>query len=124
MRGISNTIVVTLLMQTLRPQDALHTVAFGLFTRLGLPEWILNLGLTQHHRLVTTAFAELESYMLEMIRERRTSGKVEERYDLFSSLLDANEEEEVGKRKLSDHELIGMYRLEARACLSMEVEFR
>lgn len=46
--------------------------------------------------------------MLEMIRHRRGSEKKEERYDLFSSLLDANEEEvEEGEVKLQDSELIG-----------------
>lgn len=43
-----------------------------------------------------------------MIRARRQSEKKEERYDLFSSLLDANEEEvEEGQIKLQDSELIG-----------------
>ena len=48
--------------------------------------------------------------MLEMIRARRQSEKKEERYDLFSSLLDANEEElEPGQIRLQDSELIGIY---------------
>lgn len=45
--------------------------------------------------------------MLEMIAERRNSDKKEERYDLFSSLLDANELEDEGQVKLRDSELIG-----------------
>ena len=46
--------------------------------------------------------------MLEMIYERRSAEKKEERYDLFSSLLDANEQEPgEGEVKLSDRELIG-----------------
>ena len=46
--------------------------------------------------------------MLEMIHERRSAEKKEERYDLFSSLLDANEQEPgEGEVKLSDRELIG-----------------
>ena len=49
--------------------------------------------------------------MHEMIRERRGSEKRDERYDLFSSLLDANEMEEPGSEKLLDSELIGEFRL-------------
>lgn len=45
--------------------------------------------------------------MLEMIEARRSGEKKEERYDLFSSLLDASEVEEVGQTKLSDQELAG-----------------
>ena len=47
--------------------------------------------------------------MLEMIHARRSSEK-EDRYDLFSSLLDASEQEEnlvPGAVKLQDSELIG-----------------
>ncbi|KAF7790506.1 hypothetical protein EIP86_001461 [Pleurotus ostreatoroseus] len=47
--------------------------------------------------------------MLEMIYERRSAEKKEERYDLFSSLLDANEQEPgEGELKLSDRELIAL----------------
>ena len=38
---------------------------------------------------------------------RKGSEKKEDRYDLFSSLLDANEEENDGTAKLSDDELMG-----------------
>jgi hypothetical protein len=46
--------------------------------------------------------------MVEMIQSRRSSEK-EERYRLFSSLLDASEEEDLnsGETKLKDSELIG-----------------
>lgn len=47
--------------------------------------------------------------MLEMIHERRSAEKKEERYDLFSSLLDASEVEEEGEVKLTDRELIGRF---------------
>ena len=42
--------------------------------------------------------------MREMTRARRESPEKEARYDLFNSLLDANDEEEGG---LQDGELIG-----------------
>ncbi len=44
--------------------------------------------------------------MLEMIRDRRTSHEKEERYDLLSSLLDANEGD---ASHLSESELMGKY---------------
>lgn len=46
-------------------------------------------------------------YMSDMIKERRESEKKEERYDLFSSLLDASEAEGDGELKLTDTELMG-----------------
>lgn len=45
--------------------------------------------------------------MSEMIHQRRNAEKKEERYDLFSSLLDASEEESDGQAKLTDRELFG-----------------
>jgi hypothetical protein len=45
--------------------------------------------------------------MLEMVHARRTSGEAEERYDLFSGLLDASYEEVDDGGVLNDDELIG-----------------
>lgn len=45
-----------------------------------------------------------------MIHARKTAEKKEERYDLFSSLLDASEEED--DAALTDRELLGMRRKE------------
>jgi cytochrome P450 len=45
--------------------------------------------------------------MSEMIHERRVSEKKEERYDLFSSLLDASDDVSAGDNQLSDSELRG-----------------
>ena len=53
----------------------------------------------------------LQQYMREMIYARRTAEKKEERYDLFSSLLEANEDELDGTVKLSDQELLGNMRV-------------
>ena len=49
--------------------------------------------------------------MLEMIHTRKTASneKKEGRYDLFSSLLDARDEEDGAK--LTDQELLGMWRI-------------
>jgi hypothetical protein len=47
--------------------------------------------------------------MLEMVKARKDADKVEERYDLFSGLLDAAQDEPGSEAALSDDELIGWY---------------
>ena len=47
--------------------------------------------------------------MLEMVEARRNADKVEQRYDLFSGLLDASQEEMNNGAALSDEELIGKH---------------
>jgi len=47
--------------------------------------------------------------MLEMVEARRNVDKVEERYDLFSGLLDAAQDEPDNGAGLSDEELTGWY---------------
>ena len=50
----------------------------------------------------------MQKYMDEMIQTRKLSETKEERYNLFSNLLDANEEEAGEKTNgLSDDELMG-----------------
>ena len=46
--------------------------------------------------------------MTEMVQARRFAEKKEEQHDLFSSLLDANEDESDGQARLTDSELLGM----------------
>ena len=53
------------------------------------------------------AKGELRAYMQELIDARRTAEVKEERYDLFSSLLDANEGLIDSGEKLSDTNLFG-----------------
>jgi cytochrome P450 len=48
-----------------------------------------------------------QQYMLEMVEARRTSTEAEQRYDLFSGLLDASQDELDKGATLSDDELIG-----------------
>jgi len=47
--------------------------------------------------------------MIEMIQDRKTAETKEERYDLFTSLLSANDDEDTfsGDKKLSTSELVG-----------------
>ena len=45
--------------------------------------------------------------MLEMVEVRRNADKMEERYDLFSGLLDAARDGVDGEAALTDEELIG-----------------
>ena len=48
----------------------------------------------------------LQKYMFEMVQSRRYAEKAE-RYDLFSSLLEAANDDSDGEPKLSDAELVG-----------------
>ena len=47
--------------------------------------------------------------MMEMVEARRDGDKVEQRYDLFSGLLDAAREEQDSEAAISDEELVGKY---------------
>ncbi|TDL22861.1 cytochrome P450 [Rickenella mellea] len=86
-------------------KQALHFVSTGLFWKVIFPNWAM--GLHKKLREVRLAFKELETYMQEMIDERRNAVKKVERFDLFTSLLDASEGEDDGGTKLSDSELRG-----------------
>ena len=56
--------------------------------------------------------------MLEMVEARRDGDKAEERYDLFSGLLDAAQDEPGSEAALSDDELIGWYLLSYKTHLT------
>lgn len=88
-------------------KDALHIVSTELLIKVITPEFILKREFTESMRRVNLGYAELEQYMLDMINSRRNADKKEERYDLFSSLLDASEDELDGQAKLTDRELLG-----------------
>jgi hypothetical protein len=47
--------------------------------------------------------------MVEMVEARRDGDKVEERFDLFSGLLDAAQDEQDSETTINDEELIGGY---------------
>ncbi|EJD35640.1 614/534 cytochrome P450 [Auricularia subglabra TFB-10046 SS5] len=89
---------------TMTFKDALHIVSGNLRVKLLVPEWALPF--RANWRLVERSFKELQKYMLEMVTARRTSEVKEERYDLFSGLLDATEKDDARER-LTDAELLG-----------------
>ncbi|SJL04160.1 uncharacterized protein ARMOST_07520 [Armillaria ostoyae] len=86
--------------------EALRLACSGVVLKIIVPRWAM--GLIPKWAEVRAAFDELEAYMLEMIRTRRTAEK-EERSDLLSSLLDANDDEDLlgEETKLKDQELLG-----------------
>jgi hypothetical protein len=47
--------------------------------------------------------------MVEMVEARRAGDKIEQRYDLFSGLLDAAQEEQGREAVINEEELIGGY---------------
>jgi cytochrome P450 len=85
-------------------KDALHTVALDTFVKLVVPDPLL--GVTKRTRNCRAAFTDLRNYMAAMIHERQNAEKVE-RHDLFSSLLEANNDS-LGSGVLTESELIGM----------------
>ncbi|OJA09557.1 hypothetical protein AZE42_01135 [Rhizopogon vesiculosus] len=90
-------------------KDALLTTLHDLFIKLLVPRWAM--GLTKRFRRVRLAFDELQQYLTEMIQERKGSQLTEDSEDLFSSLLAANNDENLLKDevKLNDSELIALY---------------
>jgi hypothetical protein len=50
-----------------------------------------------------------QQYMMEMVEARRNGDKVEQRYDLFSGLLDATQDAIGTEAALHDDELMGEY---------------
>jgi hypothetical protein len=76
----------------------------GLFAALPPPSKSLPLCMS-HPYFVTSCTAQ--QYMLEMVDARKNADKGEERYDLFSGLLDAAQDEQDNGVALSDDELIG-----------------
>ncbi|KAI0739086.1 cytochrome P450 [Daedaleopsis nitida] len=87
-------------------KQALHIVSRNLFLQLMCPAWLLRWG-TPLMRQFYLASNELQRYMQEMVAARRSAEVKEERHDLFSSLLDANEGLNETGEKLSDGGLLG-----------------
>ncbi|CCL98273.1 uncharacterized protein FIBRA_00267 [Fibroporia radiculosa] len=88
-------------------KDALHIVSGNLALKVVFPTWLLKIAPFKIARKFNAAYIDLEQYMIQMVQERKIAEKKEERYDLFSSLLDANDVESDGTAKLSNSEVIG-----------------
>ncbi|KAG1876299.1 cytochrome P450 [Suillus subluteus] len=88
-------------------KDALRTVTQDLTLTMLVPRWAM--GLTKRFRRARLAFDELHRYLTEMIHERQESKDEEDNNDLLSSLVSANDNENLskGEVRLSDSELIG-----------------
>jgi hypothetical protein len=106
-------------------KDALHILSTNLILKIVLPDWAKYL--TKKKSETDLAFTELkvchskwyncvcvvytlyveQQYMLEMVKTRRNGDKVEQRYDLFSGLLDAAQDEQGSEAVLNDDELMG-----------------
>ncbi|TCD70732.1 hypothetical protein EIP91_002108 [Steccherinum ochraceum] len=85
-------------------KDTLHHVSEGFFVKIFIPKWAARFN--KRYSQVHFAYDELQRYMHEMIDARRSAEKKEERHDLLSSLLDANDADEDGNSKLTDQELL------------------
>ena len=83
----------------------MYEVSHNLVMKVAFPDWLLRRG-TPRMRAFAAAHDELMAYLTEMVHARRAAGVKEARADLFSSLLDANEEED-SAAKLSDSALLG-----------------
>jgi len=70
-------------------KDALQVVSANIFVKVLLPDWSLNL--TKGLQSIKIAYDELQMYMSEMIEERQNPER-EQRHDLLSNLLAANDE--------------------------------
>ncbi|KAL1946308.1 hypothetical protein VTO73DRAFT_15435 [Trametes versicolor] len=91
---------------TMTFKDALHEVSHRLFLSIIFPQWVLRLG-NAKMRYFARAYGELDTYLKEMVQERRELGKKQESHDLFNSLLDANEGELESDARLTDSALLG-----------------
>ncbi|OSD01453.1 cytochrome P450 [Trametes coccinea BRFM310] len=87
-------------------KDALYEVSHRLFFKVVFSDRLLRHG-TPQMRHFARAHDELDRYLKEMVQNRRSAKVKEERHDLFSNLLDANEGELDSDAKLTDSELLG-----------------
>ncbi|KAJ3568392.1 hypothetical protein NP233_g5745 [Leucocoprinus birnbaumii] len=84
-------------------QTALRVLVSGLLHKVIFPEWMSKF--SRNLRDIKVAFHEIQSYMGEMIVERRHQD-LQEKHDLLSDLLRA-ESGENSEESLSDQEILG-----------------
>ncbi|KAI0346717.1 cytochrome P450 [Trametopsis cervina] len=87
-------------------KETMYHASTHIFAKVGLPEWLLKLGITSKLRTTYIAFELMERYLLEMVQQRENAEVKVERHDLLSGLLDATDEEFSGYRKLTDREVL------------------
>lgn len=107
-------------------KESLHIVSLNVFQRLVFPNWAmiftsklrktriafdeLEVSLRivfQNHLIIIPIVVQTQQYLIEMIQAGKTLEKTE-RYDLFSNLLEAHGDDDIGGEvKLSTSELIG-----------------
>ncbi|KAL0566453.1 hypothetical protein V5O48_015555, partial [Marasmius crinis-equi] len=87
-------------------EETFQIVSQDIFLKLVLPNWLPNV--TERIKKVRVAFEELRVYLQEVIQQGSAGGSAElEKANLFSSLIEANEQEGSELTKLDDSELIG-----------------
>jgi cytochrome P450 len=110
-------------------KECVSTVSVNILVKVVVPSWAM--GFTKSLRKARLAFEEMEvctqaivssliltnkrriltilqKYFTEMIQDRKTISDGVERYDLFSCLLQANEQEDTASSaKLTNRELFG-----------------
>ncbi|KAF9643013.1 cytochrome P450 [Thelephora ganbajun] len=87
---------------------SIEIVGTRVFVKMLCPKWILEWAPTKKIREVRDGFAEFRSYLVEMINGRKFSDEKDEKRDLLSNLISANEEFlDDGEQKLGEVELIG-----------------
>ncbi|KAH6912979.1 cytochrome P450 [Coprinopsis sp. MPI-PUGE-AT-0042] len=84
--------------------EALHQSSMDLLLKASVPAWAM--GLTPRLRLTRLAFAELSSYLKEMLNDRMSSPNTE-RNDLFSILLASASSGDAKDENLTGDEVLG-----------------
>jgi len=88
---------------TMSYKDALHIVSKDFFVKVVFPGWAMDL--TPSLRKVKSGFEELHTYMAQMIQDRQSAVNKVERHDLFTKLLEANDDD-LDQISLTEDELI------------------
>ncbi|KAK1227361.1 hypothetical protein PQX77_009645 [Marasmius sp. AFHP31] len=88
-------------------EETFQIASKDVFLKLLLPDWVPNL--TERIRKTRLGFDELRVYLQDVIHERNSTGSAAEidQVNLFSNLIEANEQIEEEIARLDDSELIG-----------------
>ncbi|KAJ8081218.1 hypothetical protein PM082_018061 [Marasmius tenuissimus] len=88
-------------------EETFQIASKDVYLKLLLPDWVPNL--TERIRKTRIGFDELRVYLQDVIHQRKSTGSTAEidQVNLFSNLIDANEQVGEEMAKLDDSELIG-----------------